>query len=80
MEPSIDFTTGDYAFVRFGAYHVFVPLRHLPDLAPYYWLQEQSSKILVEYYPDPNELYALSWTPLVEYLLLRQVDLGVGAA
>ena len=81
MEPYIDFTVRDQAFVRYGDYHVFVPLRYLPDLAPYDWLQEQSRKVLVDYYPEPpacDEDYALSWIPLVDYLLLAQVDLGVG--
>jgi hypothetical protein len=81
MEPSIDFTTRDLAFVRYGNYHVLVPFEKLRDLAPYYWLQEQSRKILVEYYPEPptrDDDYALSWIPLVDYLLLAQVDLGVG--
>lgn len=78
MEPHIDFTSGNFAFVRFGDYHVFVPFEYLPELSPYYWLQEQSKKLLVEYYPDPDILHALSWTPLVDYVLLAQVDLGVG--
>lgn len=81
MEPYIDFTVRDLAFVRYGDYHVFVPIAKLPDLAPYYWLQEQSRKILVDYYPDTptrDDEYALSWIPLVDYLLLAQVDLGVG--
>ena len=80
MEPSIDFTTERHAFVRFGRIHAFVPLEALPDLAPYYWLEEQSKHILVDYKPNPDYLYALSWEPLVEYALLRAVDLGVGAA
>ena len=41
---------------------------------------EQSKHILVDYKPNPDYLYALSWEPLVEYALLRAVDLGVGAA
>ena len=81
MEPHIDFTSGDKAFVRYGDYHVFVPIAKLQDLAPYDWLQEQSRKVLVNFYVEPpsrDDDYALSWIPLVDYLLLRQVDLGVG--
>lgn len=79
-EPSIDFTTDKHAFVRFGRIHAFVPLEALPDLAPYYWLLEQGRKELVNYKPNADIYHALSFEPLIEYVLLRSVDLGVGAA
>lgn len=77
-EPSIDFTCGSYAFVRFFKSQAFVPISKLPELAPYDWLLQQSFKVCVDYTPNPLIEYQYSWVPLMEYVLEWEMGLGVG--